>query len=304
VPTREQALAYRGLRSPVRWYGGKGQLVGRLVRLVPERWNAYIEPFCGGASLFFRLPPADFEVLNDLNTGLMEVYRALADPDVFPRLEVLARFTPYSRRLWWWCRKHWDDLEDPAERAWAWWVVARQSFSGHWGHSWPTAIGLTMARSRAVENAHAVGRLAVVHERLRRVRVECRDALEVIAEYGKPNTFVYCDPPYVHNTRRGIIYSHEMGDEAHAHFLDVVLGSPAQVLVSGYDSALYRRLDEAGWERIEVPTVCHAAGHTRATGILGTGSSLDRQGRVEVLWSNYGQGSEQARLPLEEDEQQ
>jgi site-specific DNA-adenine methylase len=38
------------LRAPVRWYGGKGNIVAKLRRYVPLRGRPYCEPYMGIAS--------------------------------------------------------------------------------------------------------------------------------------------------------------------------------------------------------------------------------------------------------------
>lgn len=40
-------------------------------------------------------------------------------------------------------------------------------------------------------------------ERLRGMQIECRPATELIAEYNYKNVLIYCDPPYMAETRSG-----------------------------------------------------------------------------------------------------
>jgi DNA adenine methylase len=49
---------------------------------------------------------------------------------------------------------------------------------------------------------------------------------------------VYCDPPYLHATRRGTnIYRFEMDDAQHSALLDIITALPCMVMLSGYWSA-------------------------------------------------------------------
>ena len=46
-----------GLRSPVKWAGGKTQLLSQVKPLFPKRFNLYLEPFVGGGAVFFDIQP-------------------------------------------------------------------------------------------------------------------------------------------------------------------------------------------------------------------------------------------------------
>ncbi|SFB30664.1 D12 class N6 adenine-specific DNA methyltransferase [Azotobacter beijerinckii] len=60
----------------VPWIGGKRRLAERIFPFFP-RHTCYVEPFSGGAALFFLRPvPAEVEVLNDINGDLVNLYRA------------------------------------------------------------------------------------------------------------------------------------------------------------------------------------------------------------------------------------
>lgn len=61
----------------VPWMGGKRRLAKHLIPLFPEH-QCYVELFAGGAALFFLRPEkAKTEVLNDLNGGLINLYRVV-----------------------------------------------------------------------------------------------------------------------------------------------------------------------------------------------------------------------------------
>src|SRR5690349_13487750 len=79
----ESSAAVRA-RPVVKWAGGKARLVDKLLELLPARIDTYVEPFCGGAALFFRLAgerPRRYRraILADKNSELVACYRAIKE---------------------------------------------------------------------------------------------------------------------------------------------------------------------------------------------------------------------------------
>lgn len=60
----------------VPWVGGKRRLAKHLLPLFPEH-KCYVEPFCGGAALFFKKNASKVEVINDVNGELINLYRVV-----------------------------------------------------------------------------------------------------------------------------------------------------------------------------------------------------------------------------------
>ena len=58
------------------WVGGKRRLAKHLLPLFPQH-KCYVEPFCGGAALFFRKKASKVEVINDINGELINLYRVV-----------------------------------------------------------------------------------------------------------------------------------------------------------------------------------------------------------------------------------
>jgi len=74
------------------------------------------------------------------------------------------------------------------------------------------------------------------------------DAAAFLAQYPfKGTELVYSDPPYMKATRRKArVYRHDLEDQDHARLLAVLKALPCMVMISGYDSQLYRDL-LTGW---------------------------------------------------------
>lgn len=275
------------MRTPIVWFGGKGNMTAKLLPLLPAH-KRYCEPFGGGASLLFAKAPAELEVYNDIDEGLVGFFCVLADPSSFGRFYRRVSLLPYSRALYNDYRRTWAAQKHPVERAVRWFVVNRQSFAGRFGSSWGsvvTASSRTMTE-RTSAWLSAIERLPAAHARLQRVQIECADWRTILDRYDTSETLFYCDPPYAHASRSSTRYAHEMSDADHADLVARLLALQGMAVVSSYASPIYSPLAKAGWRRIAYKTVCFAAGRTRATGLKGKGSVLRHQKRLEIVWIN------------------
>lgn len=285
-------IAYpRRIMAPVRWYGGKGVLAKWIVQYLPEH-QLYVEPYCGAASVFWHKTPSPIEVLNDLNNHIVNLFRVLQSPEQFEEFAHRITWTLYSRSEF---AKAIEMLQDEnasdIELAWALFVTANQGFSGQ-GKTvgqWSRSI-TTSNRGMAETTNKWRGRMALLsywHDRLTRVQLDNRNALDVIQYWDGPNTLFYLDPPYVLSTRKDrAAYSHEVDDAHHKDLVDLLLTIQGKVVLSGYDNDLYRCLTDAGWAKMVNHTACRAAGRTRSSNIRGKGTAFEHVPRTEVLWIN------------------
>lgn len=102
-------------------------------------------------------------------------------------------------------------------------------------------------------------------------RINCGSALDFLTTFKfTGREFVYCDPPYVRETRRSAkdIYEFEMSDDDHLELIDVLKTLPCNVMISGYPGDLYdEALSEWRYELFRATT---------------------RQGSaIECIWMNY-----------------
>lgn len=277
--------------------GGKQYLASRILALMPRRkspdnpagWCHYVEPFAGGLSVLLAQDPEGIsEVVNDKNGALSNLWRVLCSPRAYKTFVRLAQPIPFSEdvynaasdRLGKGC-----DMEPGAACvicATAFFVVCRQSLAGRMKSFAP--LSRTRVRRGMNEQVSAwltaVEGLPDVHERMKRVVVLNRDALDVIRQQDGPNTLFYLDPPYLHETRATTKdYAHEMTREQHAALLDALDKLQGKFLLSGYRSDLYdEHGDVCGWFREDVEVPNNAA----------VGDSKRRM--TECVWMNYEPG--------------
>ena len=70
------------MNSFMSWVGGKKALRDAIVARLDERCDRYVEVFGGGGWVLFHKRPSKFEVYNDFNGTLVNLYRCVRDhPD-------------------------------------------------------------------------------------------------------------------------------------------------------------------------------------------------------------------------------
>lgn len=254
----------RKLRSPIRRFGGKTHLLGKLLPLICVH-RVYAETFGGSLALLFAKCPSPVEVVNDSDGGVINLFRVLQDPLLFEKFYRLVYVTPYSREQYYHCRDHWKDYSDPVQRAWGFYVASRQSFSGEIGAGW--SHGITESKGGMAGTVQRwlsiIELLPEICERLRRVQIECLDFRRFLPKYDSSDTLFYHDPPYVPSTRKAGGYEHEMTEEDHEEFIEILLGLQGKSIVSGYANPIYKRLEDAGWQRHGYDVACHASGKSK-----------------------------------------
>ena len=68
------------MNSFMSWVGGKKSLRDAVLARFPPYYERYIEVFGGAGWILFHKPPGnDFEVYNDFNSNLVNLYRCVRD---------------------------------------------------------------------------------------------------------------------------------------------------------------------------------------------------------------------------------
>jgi len=268
------------VRAPFAWYGGKQKMASWLIERFPKHVR-YVEPFGGAGHVLFTKPPSPVEILNDLDHRLWNFFKVAQHPELLGDLMRALESTPYARH----------ELSqvlaapqtgDTVELARRFFVLMNQAFSGcGMSHkvtprSWSTRRRVRNGMHEGVSKwLSAIAVLRPLHERLKRVALECLPAIEVIEKYDGGDTFYYIDPTYLAETRyrrNADTYAFEMTRADHEALLDLISGVKGKVMISGYESKLYSAY-MGGWRREEYVTTSHVAN-----------SGLRR---VEVVWMNY-----------------
>lgn len=172
------------------WIGGKRRLAQHLLPMFPAH-TCYVEPFCGAAALFFLKERCQVEVLNDINSDLVRLYRVLQH-----HLEEFIRQFKWaltSREMFAWAQQTPPATLTDIQRAARFYYLQRLAFGGKVaGQTFGTA---TTAPGK-MNLLRIEEELSEAHLRLSGVTVEHLNWANCVERYDRPHTFFYMDPPY------------------------------------------------------------------------------------------------------------
>lgn len=258
------------------WYGGKRNHLKWLLPLLPKTRH-YCELFGGSAAVLINREPSPLETYNDVDGDVVTFFKVLRDnkDELIEKIGLTPfSYDEYVKSI---CAKG-NSVLSEVERARLFYVRARQSWiglaqgatPGRWAHCKLTSrAGMANAVSRWLG---AVEDLPLIAQRLLRVQIENRRAIDVIKRYDSPETLFYCDPPYPHESRGDIhAYGFEMTDQEHERLAEVLHAIKGKAAISSYRCDLMHRL-YSDWDFAEAPEKkCHSI----------------KQLRKEGLWANY-----------------
>ena len=263
------------------YYGGKrgyGKATW-IAEHLPWAYNStYVEPFAGMAGVLLARRPVKLEIVNDLNERIVNWWRAVRDEP--EQLAWLIDRTPHSRVEYQWATENIDNPELPAvRRALAFTVAVDQSMMHADGKNgqWQKNKDINVGSVRRPEGRD-IDALAF---RLRKVQLECMDAvklIEQVADYR--HAVVYADPPYPTADTSPYKESEVDVDRLSAALLSIK-GAAA---ISGYGD----EWNHLGWRREERGATLFAANIH--------GANANRPPRTEVLWINAAADQTKPRL--------
>lgn len=172
------------------WMGGKRRLAKQILPLFKPH-TAYVEPFCGGAALFFMKAPSKVEVINDAHGELVNLYRVVKHhPDelvkqfrwgLISREEYLTQKEINPRHL--------TDIQRAARFFYLQKLAFGAKVSGQ-------SFGTSAVSPPRMNLLRIEEDLSAAHLRLARTVVEHLDWADCIKRYDREGTLFYLDPPY------------------------------------------------------------------------------------------------------------
>jgi len=180
--------------SPINWMGGKSLSAQKIVDLLPKH-KCYCEVFAGGLWVFFKKSPSEIEVINDINSELINLYRVLqTNHNEFIERE---KYQLYSSELYY---EYLNDFKTGkhetltnVEKAFRFFILIKQSFGSKFSAGF--AFSATRVHTKSFFNEFKY--LDEITKRLKNAIIDNRDFQKIIESYDSDETIIYADPPYM-----------------------------------------------------------------------------------------------------------
>lgn len=208
-----------------------------IVSLFPIYYERYIEVFGGAGWVLFHKPPGnDFEVYNDYNSLLTNLYRCVREQP--KQLIESLRFVLNSREDFDIIRSALvrDSPMSDILKASYFYQIIRYSY----------ASGLKSFGSQPHDMWTNFPLIEQAHRRLAKVVIENKDFEKLIRQYDRPVSFFYLDPPYYET--EGYYYNVGEGGfklEDHIRLRDTLMSIEGKFLLSYNDHPFIREIYNA-----------------------------------------------------------
>ena len=219
------------INSFMAWVGGKKALRDEILARFPRNYKRYIEVFGGAGWVLFHKPPGnDFEVFNDFNGNLVNLYRCVREQPEALRNEL--RYMLNSRLDFEYMKGmlHSQAVLPDVRRAAYYYALIRYSY----------AAGTSTFGSQPHAMWNNFPLIESAAGRLQKVVIENKDCVKLIRQYDRPESFFYCDPPYYNADQYYEAVSTDGFD--HTGLADALLGIKGKFLLSYNDCPEIRAL--------------------------------------------------------------
>ena len=193
-------------KPPIKWVGGKTQLLPQIQPLLPKRIGTYYEPFIGGGAVFWSLADrlrATPRVINDRNTELINCYKVIRDfpEDLMQRLTQTEQWYAESPQAVYATIRNSDALHggswaDPVGRAARFILLNKAGFNGLYRVNRAGKFNVPWGKKLTVKTFDRANILACSAALAGTVSITNGDYWDAV-QPAQENDLVYFDPPYV-----------------------------------------------------------------------------------------------------------
>ena len=202
-----------------------------IVSRFPLDYKRYIEVFGGGGwVLFHKNPGRDFEVFNDFNGNLVNLYRCVRERPT--ELQEELRYILNSRLDFEYMKYmlHSQAVLPDVRRAAYYYALIRYSYA--------SSVDSFGSQPHAMWKNFPL--ITAAAKRLQSVVIENKDCVKLIQQYDRRESFFYCDPPYYET--EGYYEGGGFGRDDHARLAESLVTMQGKFLLSYNDCPEIRDL--------------------------------------------------------------
>lgn len=220
--------------SPIKWMGGKYRLRNTIIEMLPSDHVCYVEVFGGAGWVLFAKSPSKVEVLNDINSELINFFKIVRDrmPEFIKAFEYLL----VSRQIFEEYKVADPQKLNDIERAVRFYYLVHFSFGARMQSFIISPTGVKYVLKTLDQE------IRQARERLLNTIIENRDFEKLILSYDRPTTVFYCDPPYYGLTGYGSQGSGVFSVDDHIRLRDILTQIQGRYLLSINDHPDIREL--------------------------------------------------------------
>lgn len=177
----------------ISYYGGKARLAEQLIEWMP-RHDCYFEAFAGGLSVFFKKSKVNFNLVNDLDKDIANLYYVCSRIDLFEQFKEKVYFLIQSKEVYDIIRENIKkekknvNLPD-VQRAVDYFFYISTSFNNR--------PGTSLSKNLSKWNTNLIPKLEQSRKKFNNVLIENLDVNKLIEKYrSKKNAMWFFDPPY------------------------------------------------------------------------------------------------------------
>ena len=289
-------------RSPVSWIGNKSPILGIILSLLPVSCPRFVDVFGGSGSVLLGKPPDPFEVYNDFDGDLVNLFRVMKDRP----LEFIRElgFLTLNARDDFRVLKKFIEQEEFTDEFLTEELQLTEILLPEPDADEIASMMLTKAKDHDIRRAAAylkllrysyasgkksfaaqpfdIRRLFTLvwgaHARLANAVIENKDFEILIRHYDREETVFYCDPPYY--TSEGM-YAMVFTQEDHYRLFRTLASTKGKWLLSYNDCAFIRELYQDyslfSFERIHSMAQRYSAGSMFSELLIGNYDLFERE---------------------------
>lgn len=234
-------------KSYLKWAGGKGRILDQLLPVLDKHMKStFVEPFAGALNVSLNVD-TDHVIINDYNKDLINAHQQIVNHDYEAVIDILEGYFDVGYDAYYELRDEFNSTADMVKKAALFIYLNKFGFNGLCRYNKSGKFNVPIGKSPSKKQS-PVKEIIQTREILNgRSTIISGDVNQSL--FTKPNSLVYCDPPYVPVSASNFNYNADgFGFNKQKELRDFAKQSPNTVIISNHwcdiTESLYSDADE------------------------------------------------------------